>query len=147
MNKAAFKKAFGASLGSGFVHKGQSWTKESVDAIVLLGLQKSDFEVKYYINFGIWLKCLGVGTFSDNNSHIQARLTSLFIDHSLIIDKACALISDDDDFAAFIRFMSNDVVPFCDDCLRLDKLRLMFAEGKFRKALIIKLAKDTLAAP
>jgi hypothetical protein len=56
---------------------------------VAVGLQKSDHEEKYYINFGVWVKRLGAATFpKEHQCRIQSRLTSLFTDDQMRIDEA-----------------------------------------------------------
>lgn len=148
MAKANFKKAFGDALKAvGFAKKGPSWFKDGSDSIVVLSLQKSDFDEKYYVNFGVWLKSLGDAAFpSENKCHIQARLTSLFPEQSVMIEQACRLTSGADEFAVFIEFLWEKVAPFCEDCLRIEGLQASFANGGFKKALIMKPARDLLVA-
>lgn len=94
IDKTNFKKAVGSVLKSvGFENKGQSWYLDGDDSIVVLNLQKSDFDEKYYVNLGVWLKSLGGVAFpSENKCHIQARLTSLFPAQTEIIDQACTFL-------------------------------------------------------
>jgi hypothetical protein len=146
MVKVDFKKAFGDAMKVvGFARKGQSWFKNGGDSTVVLNLQKSDFDDKYYVNFGVWLKALGDVAFpSENKCHIQARLTSLFPEHSEMIDRACKLASGANEVAELMAFLTEEFAPFCDDCLRIDGLQARFSNGKFKKALIMKPARDLL---
>lgn len=148
MEKTDFKKTFGDTLKvAGFEKKGATWFKTGGDSTVLLNIQKSDFDEKYYVNFGLWLKALGDIAFPpENKCHIQARLTSLFPERADIIERACKLNSGASDAIQIINFLTEEVVPFCEDCLRLDNLRAMISNGKFKKALIMKPAKDLLIA-
>jgi len=147
MVKVDFKKAFGDALKVvGFARKGQAWFKNGGDSTVVLNLQKSDFDEKYYVNFGVWLKALGDVAFpSENKCHIQARLTSLFPEHSEMIDRACKPTSGANEVADFIAFLIEEFAPFCDDCLRIDGLQAMLLSGKLKKALMMKPARDLLA--
>jgi hypothetical protein len=147
MEKASFKKGFGGVLKTaGFLSKGQSWFKDGRDSIVVLNLQKSDFDEKYYVNFGVWLKSLGMTTFpSDTKCHIQGRLTSLFPAQSVMIDRGCMLTSGAEAFATLLEFMAEKVVPFCEDCLKIESLQAKVVRGEFKKALIMKSAKEVLA--
>lgn len=102
MNKQNFKKSLGAVLNSiGFVGKGQSWFKNGQDAIVVLNIQKSDYEEKYYVNCGIWLKEIEVADFPpEHKCHLQVRLTSLFPEDAAMIERACSLTDGEDEMAA-----------------------------------------------
>jgi hypothetical protein len=146
MDKANFKKAVGNVLKSaGFTGKSGSWYLSSDESTVVLNLQKSDFDEKFYVNFGVWLQNLGAVDFpSENKCHIQARLTSLFPDNAEAVDRACKVGGSTEDFATFAEFLEKEVVPFCNDCLRAEGLRSKLEAGVFKKALIMKSAKDAL---
>jgi len=147
MDKAIFKKRVGATMkAAGFVGKGQSWFKEGSDAVVSLSLQKSDFDEKYYVNFGVWLKELGSTAFpAPNHCHIQIRLTSLFPAATEMIEKACRLSSSVEEVDEFVAFLSAQVAPFCETCLTLEGLRALQQSGAFVRSLTIKEAKALLA--
>ncbi len=144
--KANFKKAVGAALKSArFAAKGQSWYLDGKDSIVVLNLQKSDFDDKYYVNFGVWLRLLGAVDLPPvNQCHIQTRLTSLFPADAELIDRACRMDAADADLTQFIELLRGSVVPFCDDCLQISFLRSLYERGEFKKALVMKNAKDVL---
>lgn len=146
MEKANFKKALGGVLKSGgFTNKGQSWYLDGRDSIVVLNLQKSDFDEKYYVNLGVWLKSLDAVPFpSENKCHIQARLTALFPEHAEIIDLACRIGSSSDEFAKFAEFLQVIAMPFCHGCLRAEDLRSKIEAGDFKRALVMKIVKDAL---
>jgi hypothetical protein len=146
MKNMVFKKNIGVLLKArGFVNKGQSWFLSGDDSTVVLNLQKSDFDERFYVNFGVWLKCLGEVAFPpENKCHIQARLTSLFPEYGEIVDRACTVGSSEDEFAAFVDFLQVKVVPFCEDCLRVETLKAKIEAGEFKKALVMKSAKDAL---
>jgi hypothetical protein len=124
----------------GFLRKKRTWYLRGDDVVVVLNLQSSDFEKKYYINFGVWLKSLGEDEFpSENKCHIQSRLTSLFNEEASLIDRACRIVDPGlGDFSDFLAFASKKVVPFCRDCLSLDSLKNKIERGEFNNSLIFK---------
>lgn len=144
--KTDFKKAFGNALKAmRFLKKGQSWFLEGKDSVVVLNLQKSDFDTKYFVNLGIWLKSLGAADFpSENRCHIQARLTSLFPERAEMIDGACDMSAEGRDLTSFLDFLEGQVVPLCVDCLHIENLRSRLERGDFKRALVMKAAKDVL---
>ncbi|WAC71441.1 DUF4304 domain-containing protein [Roseateles sp. SL47] len=146
MDKTNFKKGLGCVLKSaGFASKSGSWYLSGRDSIVVLNLQKSDFDEKFYLNFGVWLKSLGAVEFpAENKCHIQARLTSLFPGHAEAIDRACMAGGSKEDSATFAEFLESEFVPFCNDCLRIEGLRSKLEADVFKRALIMKTAKDAL---
>jgi Domain of unknown function (DUF4304) len=146
MDKKEFKKAISGVLKrEGFSNKGQSFFKSGADCIVVLNLQKSDYEDKYYVNLGFWLKEAGEVIFpADNHCHIQARLISLFPEYAHAIESGCRLDANLSDFSVFIEFLKNSVVPFCNECLTIGSLKEKIEHGVFGNALIMKTAKDIL---
>lgn len=142
-----FKKTIGGVLKAArFANKGQSWFLDGDDSIVVLNLQKSDFDDKYYVNLGIWLKSFGAVAFpAENKCHIQVRLTSLFPGDAEMMERACRGDASDEDLAPFVEFLRMKVAPFCEDCLCTGALWSKIEGGEFKKALIMKVAKDYLA--
>lgn len=147
IDKTYFKKTIGSLLKEvGFKNKDQSWYVDGPDSIVVLNIQKSDFDDKYYINFGVWLKRLGAVDFpKENKCHIQARLTSIFPEDAEIIDAACRINADNEEnFVRLLALIRTKIVPFCIDCLQIDGLREKLLRGDFKRALVMKEAKDIL---
>ncbi|QTN28808.1 DUF4304 domain-containing protein [Rhodoferax sp. AJA081-3] len=146
MEKTTFKKAIGGVLKAArFANNGQSWFLDGDDSIVVLNLQKSDFDDKYYVNLGIWLKSLGAVAFpAENKCHIQVRLTSLFPGDAEMIEGACSGNASDEDLRTFVEFLRVKVAPFCADCVHTGALWSKIEGGEFKKALIMKIAKDCL---
>lgn len=144
--KAALKKAISQALvGRGFVSKGQSWYLKGTDTIVVLNLQKADHDEKVFVNFGIWIRKLGSDEFpAENKCHIQSRLPAMFPGAAEQIDRACRLDDPHADVRPFIEFLESQVVDFCNDCLSAGELRSRIERGDFRKALVMKAAKDAL---
>jgi len=145
--KKTFKAALnGALQKAGFFHKGQSWFLEGKDCIVVVGLQKSDYDEKYYINWGLWLKRLGSAAFpKDNHCHIQSRLTSLFPDDVALIEEASLLdTASPEVLERLVGIVQSKLIPLCVDCSTEQQLRELLATGRFKKSLIMKNAKDAL---
>jgi hypothetical protein len=146
-NKANFKKAIHLVLSeAGFRNKGQSSYFDGPDAVVVLNIQKSDFDSKNYINFGVWLKSFGLNDFPlENKCHIQVRLTAIFPLDAETIERGCQLEGEfEASFALFLNLMRTKVIPFCVDCSANDTLRVKFQNGDFKKGLVMKDAKDFL---
>lgn len=126
--------------------KGQSFFLDGQDTIVVLNLQKSDFNEQYYVNVGIWLKALGSSTFpAENKCHIQASLTSLFAPEFDAIERACHLLSaTEEDLARLVSITKTVVVPFCVSCLHIHGLKERYGNGQFKGALVFKEANQLL---
>lgn len=146
MEKEKFKFAFAEMMETlSFIRNGKSWFLDGENCIVVINLQKSDFDEKYYINFGVSLKSLSDLKFPpENKCHIQSRLTSLFPEYAIVIDLACAATSSPTEFEKFALFFRNSAAPFCRDCLSSHSLRVKIEAGEFKKALITKAAKEAL---
>ena len=141
-----FKKSIDSVLKTArFTKKGPSWFLNGDDVTVVFNLQHSDFDDKYYVNLGIWLNSLGLVTFpTENKCHIQIRLTSLYPAEAEMIDKACRGKASENDLTPFVELLLMKVVPFCNDCLQTGVLWSKIENGEFKKALIMKTAKDVL---
>lgn len=146
MDKTDFKKGVGSVLKTaGFASKSGSWYLSGRESIVVVNIQKSDFDEKFYLNFGVWLRSLGDADFpSESKCHLQARLTALFPEYAETIDRACKVGGSREDFAIFAKLLESEFVPFCRDCLRTEDLRLKLQTGVFSGALVMKVAKDAL---
>ena len=144
--KAALKKAVSEALVSGgFVPKGQSWYLKGTDSIVVLNLQKADHDEKMFVNFGVWIRKLGSDEFpAENKCHIQSRLTALFPEAADLIDRTCRLDDPHVDVRPLVELLRSEVAAFCNECLSADELRSKIEHGEFRRALVMKSAKDAL---
>lgn len=147
IDKKKLKKAFSEVFrDSGFLHQGQSWYLDSTEATVVVNLQKSDYEDKYYLNFGVWLKKLGITSFpKENKCHIQARLSSLFHDAADVFERGCSLSEGSEEtLEELITFIRLECIPFFRSCLNEINLRAFLMEGRFANALVMKFARDFL---
>lgn len=145
------KKEFKQSIGKffreeGFLGKGQSWYLSGDAAIVVIGAQKSDYDEKYYLNVGVWLKALGANEFpKEHHCHIQSRLESLFPDYMESIETACSLDrGSSEKLVELVGFLRSELVPFCRRCLNVDDLKDLLSSGRFSRGLVMKVARDVL---
>lgn len=128
-----------------FQRKASSWYLDGSDAVLLFNLQKSDFDEKYYVNIGIWLKALGCEKFpTENRCHIQARLTSLFPDQVVLIERGCRLDATPADLEDFLRLVKEEFVPLAKQCVSLTELRKKLAAGLFDNALVMQVARQAM---
>ena len=146
------KKKFKAGLTTIFrencyVSKGQSFYLDGTEAVVVVNMQKSDFDDKYYLNFGVWLKRFGINPFpKENHCHIQARISSLFPDKKELIEQACRInVTDEKSFQTLLTFLRVEGLPFFRKCIIEKSLKELVCEGWFDNSLIMKLTKDALA--
>jgi hypothetical protein len=80
--------AFGKTAGM-TKHSG-SWYRACNDVIIVLGLQKSQYSLSYYVNVGWWLLPLGDAKFpKEHELHVRIRLDALLPDRA---DEAKALL-------------------------------------------------------
>lgn len=150
IDKKKFKAALaGALTEAGFLGKGQSWYLNGTDVLVVVNLQKSDFDDKYYLNFGASLRRLGIGEFpKENQCHIQVRLTSLFPDHSEVFERGCHLgESAEGDLKEMVDFIRVECNPFFQQCIKEIELKNLIVSGRFKKALIMKVLKEEFNLP
>jgi hypothetical protein len=147
ITKKQFKQALGAPLQeAGFISRGQSWYLASEKSIVMIGAEKSSYDEKYWLDFGVWLKGIEDNDFpKSNHCHIQDRLDELFPNGSSIFEAGCSLERGSqqslDELALFLR---TEVVPFCIKCLELNELMKFMAQGRFSRSLVMRVARDVL---
>lgn len=148
IDKKTFKKEISAPLeAAGFAKKGQSWYLDGNDSLIGFQIRKSDWEDRYYIDIGIWLKALGdVLGRGEYDWHLSHRLESLFPEERLMIRQGLAIEQGREEFveklADFIRIR---VVPFLLECTNEDKLRAYMLAGRFRSGFVRKDAKSYMA--
>ena len=147
IDKKTFKKSIAAPLEmAGFVKTGQSWYLDGKDAIVVVNLQKSDFDEQYFINMGIWLKALGENAFPQENlCHICLRAERLFPEQRELILRGCSLeYSDEGLWGSLSEFIKTSLIPFCRTCSDEGYLRTLLSQGRFDGGLVRKEARTRL---
>jgi Domain of unknown function (DUF4304) len=139
IDKKTFKRAIAVPLErAGFVKKGQSWYLNGKDTIIVVNLQKCDWDELYFINIGIWLKAFGEESFpQDNKCHLSYRAESLFPNQRELILLGSNLVkSDIQMLAALSEFISNQLVPFLQECTDESKLRDLMSRGVMDRGLV-----------
>ena len=150
MDKVGLKKAVEKILGnSGFSRKSGAWYKSGSDAIVVIDLQKSDFGAYFYLNIGICIKELSEALFPKVEvCHISMRADALLnrdgqnLDLGLNMEQGTA-----DDFEASLRLIEGELMPMISEFLSIDKLKIHYAIGIFKRALIFWQAREMLENP
>ncbi len=112
-----------------------------------MSLQKSNYEEKYYINFGVWLKKLGINEYPEEKvCHIRSRLASLFPDNANLFEHGCVIGTEtENDVKNMVCFIKSNCIPFFTECLREEGLKKLTAVGRFNNALVMKVVKDALS--
>jgi hypothetical protein len=147
IDKKSFKKAIAAQLESAnFVQKDQSWYLNGRDTIVVINLQKNDWDDEYFFNIRIWIKALGNYEFQDNNKwHMSHRLERLFPEDKILIRGSSSLLIGTEqllnDLSVFIK---TKLVPFLIECTDEKKLKDYMAAGRFKLGFVRKDAKKYL---
>lgn len=147
IERAQFKKLIGSVIERfGFQRKSQSWYRSSTDTTVLISLQKSDFQNKYYLNLGVWICALGRCDYpAENKCHLQIRASSAIEELAESLEKGGNLdTASQADLATLVDAIELKVIPFCVDCLSLQSLRSKYRDGQFKKGLVHKDAKSLL---
>lgn len=141
IDKETSKKSIAVPLEvAGFVKKGQSWYFDGKDAIVVVNLQKYNFDELYFINMGIWLKALGENAFPQENlCHIYLRAEALFPDQGELILHSCSLEHSDEKLLdSLSEFIKTSLIPLCRKCTDEGYLRILLSQGRFDRGLVTK---------
>lgn len=144
IDKKLFKKSIAAPLErAGFLKKSQSWFLNGKDVVLVINLQKSDWNEAYYINIGIWLKALGDMAFpKENQCHLSYRAESLFPEQRELILLGCSLEKSNPQMLIDLsNFFENRLIPFLHECTDENKLRELMSQGMLTKGLVMKEAR------
>lgn len=147
IDKAYFKKNFGRTLvAAGFKNHGQSWYLDGPDTIVMLNLQKSEYDDKYYFNFGIWLKTLGEAVFPQkHHCHIAGRVDAIFEEEIELVERGGRINTEEHEYYdRLLGFFQEQVIPYCRGCLCSAALAAKLESGEFRSVMVLKIARDAL---
>ncbi|HEY4373098.1 MAG TPA: DUF4304 domain-containing protein [Burkholderiales bacterium] len=148
IEKRKFKQLLnGAFIEGGFQRSGKSLIREGADSTLVIGFQKSDFDEKYYINFGIWLKRLGPISAhpKPNQCHLNLRLSAIFPEEVRTIEEGGRTDSSSyENLEKLIELIQKEFIPFSTDCLDEKMLRIHFSSGRLQKGLILAAARKLL---
>jgi hypothetical protein len=133
--------------GEGFSRRGDSWYRRSDEVVEVVNLQKSQYGNQYYINYALWLTALGDATFpKEEKCHIRMRVDITMTDAEQF---ACLLdletdMPADERRITIAALLTSKFKPFADRCRSLAGLRELFADGRFRNAMVLIAAKRAL---
>ena len=148
VDKKTFKKAFGAPLENlGLTKQGQSWYLDGRDSIVVVNLQKCDWNETYFMNIGIWLKALGEASYPKyNHCHLYYRVESFFPEKSELILVSCSLEkSNQEKLTDLSKFIKNELVPFLQNCTNENYLKGLMTNGKLNDGFVFFEAREYLS--
>lgn len=147
-----FTEAIGRTLKArGFVNrKADTWVRDRVETIQVVNLQKSAHARQYYLNLGIWLRCLGKSDAPDENRcHVRLRWNALASEAQ---ERLRQLLDLDDSMPDTSRvseiqgFIHCTVLPFFEDSSTLRGLRSLFIAEVLKDALIHRSARELFEA-
>ena len=142
--------AIGKSLKSaGFKKKSDTWFLTTEETISILNLKKSDFGRQYYVNIGVWLKCIGQTDIpKDYKCHIRFRWTSLIPQDQKQLERLLDLdnesLSDVDRQCEIIRLFEGHLLPFFSVAKTLDGLRTLYEGENWPISLVNVTAQEIL---
>ena len=133
----------------GFKKKTDTWYLDCDDTITVLNLQKSSYGPKYYINIGIWLKCIGEADMPRTSKcHIQFRWESLIPQDEkqleLLLDLDNRLISDQDRAYEISKMLETYFAPFLSNATSIEGLRSFYKSEGWPSCLVTVRAQEIL---
>jgi hypothetical protein len=136
--------------GAGFIGRAPRWRLSGPDAVVMVEVSKSQYDLQHYVDVGIWLKAIdGTEPSAPFQCHVNMRIESLFPERYELILTECLLSADEeaaplfsDDFQ---RFLTLEFLPTLKELTRVDRLRAFMRAGRFSNALVFKEAKELLS--
>jgi hypothetical protein len=148
IDKKTFKQSIATTLeNANFVKRGQSWYLDGEDAIIVLNLQKNDWDEEYFINIGMWLKALGDADYpQENKCHLSYRAERLFPGEQELIRTGASLRNSNTKMLADLtEFLKIKVIPFLMECTHESKIRELLTMGKLKNGFVSKDAKAYLS--
>lgn len=132
-----------------FRRKTHTWFRDEAEVLQLINMQKSQFGDQYYINLAIWLKALGPppGALQEHQCHVRMRESALLKEETSMrpaLDLESQL-GDEERSELVEDFLKKRLLPFAAECLTLSGLRRAFKEGRLKRAMVLKSAKELLA--
>jgi hypothetical protein len=118
-------------------------------AVILVGLQKVEYNEQYFINVGFWLTAIG----GDNiplkieKTHMYFRLERLFPDRRELIIRAGDLSAPEQPRASSLlsQMLADDFIPELISLSNsLDSLRCAYRNGILQSGLILREARELL---
>ena len=150
IDQKVFKRTVASSLeNSGLVKNGrQSWYLHGKDIIIVINLQKSNWNELYYINIGIWLNALGEASFPlHNHCHLHYRVESLFPRQRELIYNGCYLEKGNIELLKDLTtFIESELSPLLQECTNEARLKELFSQGSMENGLVTVEARRYLTS-
>lgn len=140
----------GAFTSNGFKRVDKNARFDGAAAVILIGLQKLEYDEQYFINVGFWLRAL-----SDQvprkveHTHMYFRLERLFPPRrEAVLDGGCLSLPEQPQAATKLSaIISQECIPVLVKLANSEAaLRQRFSQGGFSGGLIRKEARAALAA-
>ena len=133
--------------GEGFFRKKDSWYRRSNEVVEVVNLQKSQYGAQHYLNYALWLTAFGDATSpKEDKCHIRMRVDIIMTDaenFARLLDLEADMPSDERRIT-IAAVLTSEFIPFADQCRSLTGLRALFADGRFRNAMVLAAAKRVL---
>lgn len=147
IEKKLFKSLLtGAFTTGGFEKKGKELIRDGRDSIQVIEFQKSDYDEKYYINFGIWLKRLGSPErLIVRRCHMYFRLEAIVRDEFKAIEEGGRIDATSlAPLEKLVELIGSRFIPFSTECLDEAMIRKHYAMGRLTGGLIRLEARKVL---
>jgi hypothetical protein len=131
----------------GFCSSKNNFFLDGNDVVVVINLQKSNYDKNHFLNVGIWIKAIGGENKSpaENSCHIRSRADG-FIDRSYPESKFGKLLNHDAERQRELPdAISEHLYPLIEKMRSTDSLAQMYREGNLTNAFINKEARDFLS--
>lgn len=132
----------------GFKRKATTWFLDQHETILLVNLQKSQWEKKYYINLAIWFKVLGAAESvpKEHLCHVRARLTSLINNRlEAALDLEGQNLGDDEREKVIRKCLQGFGLPFLEACSTLEGLKHQASGGALAKVMVHRSLKQLIS--
>lgn len=145
-----------ALKGSRFRRKGNSWYRETEEAVLLVDVQKSNFGEQYYVNLGVLLRHLLDGGAhrlppKENQCHIRVRIEALKPDEEAalkgLLDIEDGGLETEERRQAVSSVITRVALPFLNQCGSLAGILDADARGQLAAALVDKRVRDRVVRP
>jgi hypothetical protein len=133
---------------AGFTKKAGTWYRRSLETILVLELQRSQYKSSHYLNIGVWLNSVSASEFpKERLCHIRTRATKLVEDQEPRLSNLLDLdygIPDPDRTLQLTQVLQCDILPVLNESSTLDGLRLGLGRELLNKALVTGAAQRIL---
>ncbi len=134
---------------AGFKKESDGWYVNSDESITVINRQKSSFGPQYYINIGVWLKCIGEADLPKTHKcHIQFRWGALIPQDEKQLERLLDLdnesISDQERVREVGNLLETYILPFVSSAISLHGLRMLYKSDGWPVCLVNVKAQEIL---